>query len=221
MGFEGHLPSTSPIEFPFGWSTVHADATFPDASRRNVLLITVRPSLLRLIVISVLPYLPEIIRSVIGATFPGILLPTNVIVKKQKPGWEDEFEEEKARYRMLESLQGDIIPQLFGEIRVQGTRALLLSYVAGIRCDKVSDLEVEHFQQLLEDAHLRLRPFGYVHDDPRLDNYILVDGQKIVIVDLEHLYEIEETEIEYTMGTIIRAIVKIYRRSYKNHLEDI
>ncbi|KEZ41677.1 hypothetical protein SAPIO_CDS6838 [Scedosporium apiospermum] len=202
------------IKFQLGWSMVTADATFADKSglHPNVLLLTICPSLLKRIASPILPYLPETIQSIAKAIWPGLFLPSQVILKKLKPDWDEEFDHEKTTYEALDTLQGDVLPQLFGEAQFEGTRALILSYVAGVSCDKVTHFEVEDFQQMLEQAFLPLQRLGYVHDDPRLDNYLLVEDRKIVVLDLEHLCEDDMDTVDFTAGTILEMLMLWYKR---------
>ncbi|KAK0732275.1 hypothetical protein B0H67DRAFT_478096, partial [Lasiosphaeris hirsuta] len=47
-------------------------------------------------------------------------LPTNIVLKKQKEEWGDEFDTEKATYEKLKCLQGLVIPICYGQARPRG-----------------------------------------------------------------------------------------------------
>lgn len=64
--------------------------------------------------------------------FPEWALPGQLVLKKQKDGWDEEFETEKAMYAKLAPLQDVVIPRCFGQLRYEGTRALLLSDIGGV-----------------------------------------------------------------------------------------
>ncbi|KAK3905070.1 hypothetical protein C8A05DRAFT_31116 [Staphylotrichum tortipilum] len=59
-----------------------------------------------------------------------------IILKKLKPKWDDEFDNEKLMYARLRPLQGSVIPVFFGEASLDGCRALILSDVGRVTlCD--------------------------------------------------------------------------------------
>lgn len=58
-------------------------------------------------------------------------LPSTVVIKQQKEGWFDEFEKGEASDGRLKDLQGDKIPQFFGQGYFDGIRALVFSEVVG------------------------------------------------------------------------------------------
>lgn len=62
---------------------------------------------------------------------PEWFLPREIVLKKEKEGWGEEFETEKATYEALKPLQGDAIPICYGEIDYDGRRTLVLSDVGG------------------------------------------------------------------------------------------
>jgi hypothetical protein len=139
---------------------------------------------------------------------PAWTLPSTVVVKKKKPGWDDEFEHELAIYRSLHDLQGRVIPYSFGDAwcenwRIEGEpecrdkrgdvcvcqragRAVVLSDVGRITLSSRAALDMDEVD--LRNRCLRtfevLRDRGYWQDDSKLDNYHLVDGS-VFVVDLE------------------------------------
>jgi hypothetical protein len=121
-----------------------------------------------------------------GSLFPEWTLPTRLILKRQKKNWEDEFEAEKAAYAKLRSLQGTVVPILFGELRDDNTLALFLSDVGGV-CLAAPDgamLKLEEFRLLVRQALTAIARFGVLQDDAKLDNFHLNDG-RVMVVDLE------------------------------------
>lgn len=60
---------------------------------------------------------------------PG--LPRTVILKQQKDGWEEEFQNEIHVYDRLKELQGAVIPRFLGQGSFNGLPALILSEVVG------------------------------------------------------------------------------------------
>lgn len=151
----------------------------------------------------------------VKAIWPGLFLPSQVILKKLKPDWDEEFEHEKTTYEALETLQGNLIPRLFGEAQFEGTRALILSYVAGVTCDKVTHFEVDEFHQMLKETFLLLLRHGYVPDDPRLNNFILGDDKRIMIIDLEHVEEEKGDDGEFFADSVIEMLMRWYKRHKK------
>jgi len=120
------------------------------------------------------------------SAFPEWTLPSSLVLKTQKKGWEDEFEVEKATYAKLKPLQGIVIPKLYGQVSYDKTRSLLLSDVGGVNLSTPAGslLELSEFRRLLRQALTAIAQFGVEHGDQKLDNYHLVDG-KIMVVDFE------------------------------------
>lgn len=112
-----------------------------------------------------------------------------MVLKLLKPGWDDEFDNEKRMYEKLRDLQGTHIPAFYGEAEYAGQRALLISYVDGDTLDNITHLEDADLERKLEDAFATLQPYGVAQEDHNLNSYILVDDQRIVIIDLERVLE--------------------------------
>ena len=139
--------------------------------------------------IAVLNMLPFWVQSLVKHHWPGLFLPARVVLKLLKPGWGDEFDNEKLMYNKLRDLQGIHIPTFFGEAEYAGQRALLISYVNGDTLDNITHLEAADLERKLKDAFASLQPYGVAQEDHNLNNYILVDDQRIVIIDLERVLE--------------------------------
>lgn len=130
--------------------------------------------------------LPSAVRAWFESSFPEWSLPSRIVLKRQKEGWDEEFETEKAAYERLKPLQGVVIPKCYGELRYNGAKALLLSDIGGV-CLATPEgalLEVAELRRLLHEAFTALGRFGALHDDTKLDNFHLV-GDKIMVMDLE------------------------------------
>jgi hypothetical protein len=122
-------------------------------------------------------------------------LPRTFILKKQKPDWDEEFENEKRMYAKLTSLQGSTIPICFGEASAEGQRALVLSDVGRISLCDQPPLRKERSEILpmIDEALRALARLRIDYDDIKLDNFHLVNtsrGEKVMIVDLESATEI-------------------------------
>lgn len=116
-----------------------------------------------------------------------------MILKKQKPGWEDQFNNEKEAYNLLSRLQGTVIPILYGEALYDRSPALVLSVISGTT---LLDLARGNFPES-EEAALEVKivaalqalvKYGAQYMDERLDNFLLADEDgQVKIVDLEHV----------------------------------
>lgn len=75
------------------------------------------------------------------------------------------------------------------------------------------DLTVDEVRQMAEDAFLPLQQHGVIPDDTKLDNFILVNN-KLVIIDLEHVYEVATTgKVGYVVKSALRMLLKQYKLS--------
>ena len=176
--------------FRFGTRIIHATASPADGVHPNVIQLHIQPSLVQQLIQSLVNLLPPPARAWLGSCFPEWTLPSRLILKQQKEGWDDEFETEKATYAKLHPVQDVVVPRCFGELRYENKRALLLSDIGGA-CLATAEgglLEVAEFRRILRQALDALAPFGILQDDSKLDNYHLV-GDKIMVVDLERVNE--------------------------------
>lgn len=101
-----------------------------------------------------------------------------------------------------------------------GARTLILEDVRGL-C--LTDLEGavpnEHKLWLLLDQALSsLTDLGILHDDAKLDNFLLVSKvDRIIIVDLEQVDEISASQ--YPRNWIVQTNVDWLIRQYREHLD--
>lgn len=200
-------------QFRLGWSTVCAIGSQNDSYHPNVLRLSIIRGSFERVAIALFRRLPLVIQSLAKSVIPGYFLPSRIVIKKLKPGWNDEFENEKSMYERLLSLQGSLIPRCFGETIVHGTRALILSEVDGIEsCNqKFPYLEPLEFQRRIEEAFAELAKFGLAYGDLKPDNFLLV-GDRVVIVDLESVWEDTPDEIEYANETHVEHLINMYER---------
>ncbi|KAM6540281.1 hypothetical protein FALCPG4_002002 [Fusarium falciforme] len=206
------------VKFRLGWSTICAIGSQNDSYHPNVLRLSIIRGSFDRVVIALFRWLPLVIQSLAKSVIPGYFLPSRIVVKKLKLGWNDEFKNEKSMYERLLSLQGRLIPKCFGETTVHGSHVLIFSEVNGIEsCNqKFPCLEPLEFQRRVEEAFAGLAKYGLAYGDLKLDNLLLV-GDRVVIVDLESVWEDTPDEIEYANETHVEHLISMYER----HLEGM
>ncbi|RSL50472.1 hypothetical protein CEP51_015342 [Fusarium floridanum] len=179
------------VKFRLGWSTVSAIGNQNDSYHPNVLRLSIIRSSFDHSVIALFRRLPLVIQSLVKSVVPSYFLPSRIVIKKLKPGWSDEFKNEK----------------------IHDTRALILSEVDGVEAcnQKFPCLELFEFQRRIEEAFAELAKFGLAYGDLKLDNFLLV-GDRVVIVDLESVWEDTPDEIEYANETHIEHLISMYER---------
>jgi hypothetical protein len=163
--------------------------------------------------------LPTSAQSWVKAVFPEWFLPSHVVLKKQKKGEEAEdetileelFDTEAKAYDQLKPLQSRVIPICYGRLCYDGTRALLLECLGGVSLSSPegATLNLEELSALLQPCYEALHAFGVHHDDPNLSNFQLVDGEKIMALDLESA--VLETNI-HELASRYRSMQAYYRR---------
>ncbi|KAH6622676.1 hypothetical protein F5144DRAFT_605223 [Chaetomium tenue] len=140
-------------------------------------------------------------------------LPAQLILKRQKEGWDEEFEMEKAAYAKLKPLQGVFVPQFFGELRYENTRAILLSDIGGacLATPAGSLLEPPELRRRLNETLTALAEFRILQDDVKLDNFHVV-GEKVVAVDFERLQnqDMHEDDIARDVKGTIDWLLRLY-----------
>ncbi|KAL8369800.1 hypothetical protein RB595_000237 [Gaeumannomyces hyphopodioides] len=186
------------IEVRFGYSTISAIAEAPWPPWDHVLRVKIRRGLCFQWLASVLPRLPQPVQRVARAWFPGWFLPTRIVLKKLKSGWDEEFDNEVANYRRLKELQGRVVPIFYGEGKCEGTRCLLLSEVDGVRADqqKKPPIALNEYKRRVEAALRELHRFDVSPTDEKLANTILTPDGGLVFVDLEYAGDREPPDWE-------------------------
>ena len=206
-------------QFRFGRSIISGTGETIDG-HPNVLRLTVLRSPFEQTLIALALRLPTFLQALIAILAPGLFLPQRIVLKKPKPGWQEEFENEKIMFQRLQSLQGHEIPKYYGEAKLEGTCALVLSEVVGIMpWEQFPPLPADEFKALVEVVFEKINAFGLAYDDVNLDNMILVDDQ-VVLVDLESLYEPLVEEREYVFSSDRRQLMVVYNRYLDNISDD-
>ncbi|RSL69357.1 hypothetical protein CEP53_002247 [Fusarium sp. AF-6] len=174
------------LQFRIRLSTISAIGEANDSEHPSALRLSIIRSRLDHIIIALILRLPMFLQSLPRTLFPGFFLPDRVILKRLKPDWLDEFENEKRIYERLKNLQGRMIPRLYGEARFEGTRALVLSEVHGIMPweQELPPLKLEEFKALVEVVFRELNVLGLGYEDIPMGNFIIAKD-RIVLVDLE------------------------------------
>ena len=120
-------------------------------------------------------------------------LPSTVIVKQQKEGWSDEFENEASWYERLKDLQGDKIPIFFGQGDFNGIRALVISEIVGTNlldlARSINPIDEKKMKDDLEAVFQSLTTYEAIYWDARLDNFMYCDkaapgASRAMVIDL-------------------------------------
>jgi hypothetical protein len=182
------------------WSTLSGTASFvdPDGRHNHVFRLHIRRSLLDTAVSWLTSWLPAAVRKPIPALLPGPFLPPTVIIKKLKPGWETEFDDEKRIYCKLAPLQGRVIHILYGEGTTRdGTRALVLSDIGDVslHAKQVKHLSKQDLRGMIKPAVRAMLELGVEPADQNPGNYHLV-GESVFVLDFEDTAEVDGAELE-------------------------
>ncbi|KYK56286.1 Protein kinase-like domain protein [Drechmeria coniospora] len=215
-------PTTETVRFRFRTRFVHATASQVDGVHRNVIRLRVHPSAADRLVQIIYTLLPSPWLARCKASFPEWSLPSCLVVKKHKDGWDEEFEAEKATYAKLASLQGIVIPECYGEIRYCGARALLLSDIGGacLATPAGALLDEATFCRIMHDALTTLTRFGVLQEDRKLDNFHLV-GDAVMVVDLESMSEgLSDEEFASDVASTVKWLARFYKTNQHCFLED-
>ncbi|KAK4155047.1 hypothetical protein C8A00DRAFT_32132 [Chaetomidium leptoderma] len=160
--------------FRLGTRTVTATGTVCH-HHRNVVHLRVLPSWLDGLLWP-LRLLPETLRSMLHSRWPEWFLPAaRIVLKRQKAGWDEEFDNERAVY------QQRLGPAECPVTAATGPRALVLSDIGGIGL---------HWRALTN--------LGVTHDDSKLDNFRLVaDRTRIMVIDFDSSYVMTTDDPEF------------------------
>lgn len=158
--------------------------------------------------------------------FPEWTLPLQLILKKQKKDWEEEFKAEKAAYAKLRPLQGTVVPRLFGELRYDNTTALLMSDIGSVclAAPEGGMLGLDRFRYLVRQALTALSRFGILQDDVKLDNFHLTNS-RVMVVDLEmtsneNQRPLTDEELEFGIDSAVDSLAKSYEENQYCFWED-
>ena len=163
-------------------------------------------------VLAAFRWLPASIRPLIQYLWPGYFLPNHLVLKKQKPGWEEEFEHEKAMYARLRSLQGHVIPIYYGEVQCDDGPGIIMEDVKGEVPfgQEKPFLSPDEFRRRLEVSLEAFRSFGLMTDDTKLANNLLLDD-KVVFVDLENVWEPDKDDWDFFYKSRINGLINRYK----------
>lgn len=145
---------------------------------------------------------------------PDLALPPNIILKKRKEGWDEEFENEKDMYTKLKPVQGRWVPICYGEVHCDDNLpALVLSDIGGfaLYTPEAAYIAKNKFEEMFRQVFEAIGRLGIIHSDIKLDNYHLVDSNRIMVVDIEAAEEIDMADIEYSISTAIPWLWKQYK----------
>ncbi|GAB1313025.1 hypothetical protein MFIFM68171_03235 [Madurella fahalii] len=209
------------INFRFGSRSITATGRPTDREHPNVLRLCLHHSNLQLVIQTLLRWLPSPLRSWASSSFPEWFLPARIVLKKQKNGWDEEFDTEIATYEKPKYLQGLVIPICYGQVQYEGTLALVLPDIGGVCVAEPEGavLREQDVRPLFDQTLSALASQGISHDDMKLDNFHLVDtsGNKIIMaVDLERINMLPP---EKDHARMVQADVNFLMQEYRDHLE--
>lgn len=171
--------------------------------------------------INLVQCLPLCLQSMVRYFAPEHFLPSTVILKTLKRGWDDEFANEKIVYKRLESLQGRVIPSFLGNAIYNGKPSILISYIDGImpyEQDKNCPMSVEEFNSKVEFAVRQMEPFGLSHGDMKLDNFIIC-GDRVMVIDLESVEDEAEDVLDFAIETHLEMLMSQYQIYLDNRFD--
>ncbi|KAJ2893944.1 hypothetical protein MKZ38_008067 [Zalerion maritima] len=195
-----------------GWNTLTGVGPANDCEHHHVLRLNICRSRTDRIIVRFLRWLPSPLQCAIRKFWPGYFLPGNIVLKKLKPQWDVEFDNEIAMYQRLRPLQGRVIPVYYGEARCEGVRAIILQDIHGVPPfgQQKPYITADEFRRKLEVAYQELCTFGVITDDDKLANTILVDD-KVMLVDLEMACDADVNNRDSWRGFTIQGLVRQYK----------
>jgi hypothetical protein len=94
--------------------------------------------------------------------------------------WLRELEKEVENYRLLEKLQGNVIPKFLGYFNKGGLLQLIAVEKCGVGVTTVTEKDKEAMKDLLRKLHAE----GFVHGDVALRNFVKDSSGKWRLIDL-------------------------------------
>ncbi|EJT79490.1 hypothetical protein GGTG_04574 [Gaeumannomyces tritici R3-111a-1] len=189
----------------------------------NVIFPRVLPSLPSLLLFRLSCLLPTAWRERLEARWPEWFLPDDLVMKREKPNWQEEFDNEVDIYKLLAPLGGHVVPKLYGQTKYPGTdkikrRALIMSNIGGVWLGEpeVGSLPLDHVEEMLNSAFRSIADAGVAHCDTKLDNMHIV-GDKIMIFDFDTSEKAEdnvslEREVGYSVSWVLRQYINRHDR---------
>ncbi|KAL8377060.1 hypothetical protein RB595_007953 [Gaeumannomyces hyphopodioides] len=185
----------------------------------NVVFLRVLPSTLGRLSDCLSRLLPATWRDRLEARWPEWFLPDRIILKREKPNWKEEFDNEVGMYKLLAPLGGHVVPKLYGQTEYPGTddvrrRALIISDIGGIPLGEpeVGSLPLGRVEEMLNDAFQSIADAGVDHCDAKLDN-IHVVGDRIMLIDFDTSEPVtEDVDPKYCAYTAVNHVLRQYIR---------
>ncbi|KAF5717857.1 hypothetical protein FMUND_5527 [Fusarium mundagurra] len=207
--------------FRFGTRTITATGKASDDVHPNVLCLRVMKTCFDQTLQSLFWLISGVTGPWLQNKFPEWFLPERIVLKSQKPNWEEEFDKELEAYHKLQPLQGTFIPRFFGMIQYNNICTLILSDIGGecLATPEGAVLDKRDLRVLLDRTFTSLADHGAYHDDMKLDNFHLVTDQgkdKIMAVDLE---SVEFDLSGEDLVTVAKGSIDWIIEQYENHLE--
>ncbi|KAI1113868.1 hypothetical protein F5Y14DRAFT_416882 [Nemania sp. NC0429] len=143
-------------------------------------------------------------------------------MKSQRKEEEELFETELRAYHQLKAVQGILVPKLYGQVKHNRTKFLLLEDVGGVSLSSPEGalLDLEKVSELLQECFRTLHSFNVHQLDPNPGNYQLVDG-KLKALDFEIVdFELSEDDKAFFLTTRISAILEYYRNMQRLYEHD-
>ncbi|RFN53938.1 hypothetical protein FIE12Z_1685 [Fusarium flagelliforme] len=213
----GNVSTPAKAQFRFGTRFIQAAGFTADNCHPNLLLLRIQSSVFH----NAVQFLFQVLSWTglwVENKFPEWFLPDRIVLKTQKPDWEEEFGNELLAYHKLQSVQGITVPKLYGMVQHDYTRALVLSDIGGhcVATPQGAVLDEEDMRPLVYQAFKYSNEFGVSHEDTKLDNFHLVTDEegkdKIMMVDLESAdYEQTEEDLAYTAKSKTNFVMGLYR----------
>lgn len=208
-------------KFWFRTRLVFATGRAVDRYHPNVLRLRVDPSPLQRFIHGVVGFFPQLVRSFVERVFPEWFLPTNIVLKTQRQGKEEEehgdadelMDTEIQAYKQLKPVQGVVVPVYYGEVRYNGFRSIIVQDVGGASLREPAGmlLEFEELARLLEDCYVAIASFGVRLEDTQLGNFILVDG-RVMAIDLEMVtFGQTQEQLRHPMYVAVSGLLEKYR----------
>ena len=122
-------------------------------------------------------------------------------------------------YKRLRTLQGKQIPVCYGEASCDDTRALVLEEVGGVSLlhrSALIETPEKRINAMISDSYDPMVDQGVAYDDWKMDNFHLLND-RIIFLDLEHAYELDEDQREYTVEVGLEAFLDRWRRARRQY----
>ncbi|CAG7564247.1 unnamed protein product [Fusarium equiseti] len=125
-----NVSTPAKAQFRFGTRFIQAAGSTADNYHPNVLLLKIEPSVFQ----NAVQFLFRVLLWTglwVEKKLPEWFLRDRIVLKTQKPDWEEEFDNGLLAYHKLQSVQGITVPKLYGMVQHDNNRALVLSDIGG------------------------------------------------------------------------------------------